>query len=446
MSRSSWVSALVVFALAATAAVLLLGFQQQLSSSWLTFGTHPQVLEQLDDSLEDLKTLGRLDPEQRALYRQRFEQTQQLRNRLEILSRSRQDLVRRYQQILGALFLAAAVVVAAAAVARHRLQAARLARLRSALEALAVGRTELEPVAVGGGTLGRIATMIESTSKVMARDRRRLAALDNLSSWQEAARRHAHEMRTPLTGASLELGRVISSLETSREPPGETALAAARSAEQELQRLGQFTRAFTSFARLPEPRRVLVDLGALVEEFVTTFGEAWPLLSLELRRPSSAAEGPWAKVDREMLRQVFVNLCDNSARAMEDMRREAGRVVISFSSVGEGGLEKVVGILVEDDGPGVAQELAPRLFEPYVSSRQVGEGMGLGLAICRKILLDHGGDLELLSARGELGGALFRLTLPREDSPASAAEASSRGGASSARKAALVASGPGEPR
>ena len=66
-----------------------------------------------------------------------------------------------------------------------------------------------------------------------------------------------------------------------------------------------------------------------------------------------------------------------------------------------------------DDGPGVAPELRARLFEPYVTSSPPGQGMGLGLAISRKILLDHGGDLEL---RESENGAAFRLLLPAEAS------------------------------
>jgi C4-dicarboxylate-specific signal transduction histidine kinase len=64
---------------------------------------------------------------------------------------------------------------------------------------------------------------------------------------------------------------------------------------------------------------------------------------------------------------------------------------------------------VADDGPGVAPDLRGRLFEPYTTSRRIGEGMGLGLAIARKILLDHGGDLELLAASA--AGTTFRLHL-----------------------------------
>ena len=65
---------------------------------------------------------------------------------------------------------------------------------------------------------------------------------------------------------------------------------------------------------------------------------------------------------------------------------------------------------VADDGPGVDEAVRGRLFEPYTTSRGIGEGMGLGLAISKKILLDHGGDLELVASSA--AGTTFRLTLP----------------------------------
>ena len=65
---------------------------------------------------------------------------------------------------------------------------------------------------------------------------------------------------------------------------------------------------------------------------------------------------------------------------------------------------------VYDNGPGIPEAIRPTLFEPYTTTRELGDGMGLGLAICRKILLDHGGDLELL--RTSVQGAAFRLSFP----------------------------------
>jgi len=67
-------------------------------------------------------------------------------------------------------------------------------------------------------------------------------------------------------------------------------------------------------------------------------------------------------------------------------------------------------IRVADDGPGIEEEVRSRLFEPYTTTRSIGDGMGLGLAISKKIMLDHGGDLELEDSSPE--GTAFRVSLP----------------------------------
>jgi signal transduction histidine kinase len=135
--------------------------------------------------------------------------------------------------------------------------------------------------------------------------------------------------------------------------------------------------------------------------------------------------------DRDLLRQVLVNLCDNSSQALAaasggEAAANGGAAVrgtVTFTLTpdgrpGRGGAtgwrdrtsSSVVALEVADDGPGIPGAVLPRLFEPYATTRRVGEGMGLGLAISRKILLDHGGDLEL--ARTSAAGSVFRLLLP----------------------------------
>jgi two-component system nitrogen regulation sensor histidine kinase NtrY len=224
------------------------------------------------------------------------------------------------------------------------------------------------------------------------RDRRRLAELQNLTMWQETARRHTHEMKTPLTAARLELTRLREAV-----PEGETRQT-ADSLGEELDRLGRFTRDLTSFARLPSPRLEIHDLGATVAEFAATFAQAWPL-ELGFVPP----DGPLrAAVDRELLRQALVNLCDNAAQA------GARNIRLRLAAAGP-----MIRFDVIDDGPGIAPEIRNRIFEPYVTTRRMGEGMGLGLAISKKILLDHGGDLELVETSAN--GTIFRLTVARKD-------------------------------
>lgn len=396
-------------ALVVTAAVVFQTFQRQLSKAWFTFGVHPDVMVLLDRSLEDQKHLARLDPVRSPQYRQRFEEVQALQARFRVLEYSRQEIVDRYENALLGLVSGIVLLAWLGYTARQIRQERRLTRLQSALGDLAAGRTDVTLGERGRDLIGRIALMIERASHIMARDRRRLASLENLSAWQEAARRHAHEMRTPLTAARLELRRLRELLDGGEgDPARRTELLQIRdSLDQDLERLGRFTEGFTSFGRLPRPRLETRDLGALVGELADLFAAAWPNLALELAPPGEPFP---VRVDPEMLRQVLVNLCDNSALAVRDR------------GIGKGGRGKVVFTLrrtdagtaldVADDGPGISPEVRPRLFEPYTTSRRIGEGMGLGLAISRKILLDHGGDLELLETSP--AGTTFRLQFPSE--------------------------------
>jgi two-component system nitrogen regulation sensor histidine kinase NtrY len=385
--------------LLAAAAILWL-FDRQIFGPWFRLGVQPEIVSALERSMADQKALARLDPGRREDYHARFETTQELLNHLRILEHNRTAITRRWETLLlAAVLLLLAAVGGLHLLRQSRLQA-RLERLRLALIALSDGQEDLEIGDRGRDTVGRIAGMIEETSRAMARDRKRLASLKNLSGWQETARRHAHEMRTPLTAARLELARLERLLEA---PESENARQVAVSVGEELERLGRFTQQFTSFARIPHPRPQVHDLGKVVEEFVGTFAAAWPNLELRFEAPGHPLP---AALDRDMLRQVLVNLCDNSSLALRGTEDGRGTVTLRAGESGRG-----VHLDVTDDGPGIAPEVRSRMFEPYATTRRVGEGMGLGLAISKKILLDHGGDLELVASSG--AGTTFRLTFPR---------------------------------
>lgn len=414
MSERAKITLTAALAMVAAAALIFYLFR---AGVWFAVGVHPEVMAALEHSLEDQRQLAEQDPAAEEAYRQRFETTGTLLQRLRIVEHNRERIARRYQQALLLVFAGAAILITGASVVRQSRREGRLRRLQGALAELVRGRTDVVVGERRGDLIGRIAAMIERTSRVMARDRRRLAALENLSAWQEAARRHAHEMRTPLTGARLELGRLNGLLQRETLRSAEEVRQAAQSAAQELERLGRFASAFTSFGRLPRPRPALCDLSALVGEFAATFEAAWPNLELVVEAGSPPEELS-VKADRDLLRQVLVNLCDNSSLALDG---RPGRVRFTLGRNPERRTADAILLDVADDGPGIDEAIRGRLFEPYTTSRGVGEGMGLGLAISKKILLDHGGDLELV--RSSAAGTTFRLTLP---APAPARDAPAR--------------------
>ena len=124
-------------------------------------------------------------------------------------------------------------------------------------------------------------------------------------------------------------------------------------------------------------------------------------------------------VDRQMLRRVLVNLVRNAVQAIRDAHKRKstpggdpdlppegviGQVVVSAQREGDGAR-----IVVEDDGPGIADSVRGRIFDPYFTTK--ADGTGLGLAIVKKVVVEHGGEIEATSSR-RLGGARFVLRLP----------------------------------
>ncbi len=113
---------------------------------------------------------------------------------------------------------------------------------------------------------------------------------------------------------------------------------------------------------------------------------------------------PKVKTDRVQLQQVIVNLVLNAIEALQST--PSGRRMLTIRT--RRADDKFAEVSVTDSGGGIAAELRPRIFEPFVTSKATG--MGLGLAICRTIIEAHGGEIRAENAPG--GGAVFRFTLP----------------------------------
>lgn len=352
IAKVKFAGPLTVATLAASTILFYL-LVHQVSNVWLDVAMSPQVRAALQQSLDDQKRLNDLDPANGANYRSRFEATRTLLNRIEVIRINREAMLDRFETVMVFVF---------------------------------------------GATLGSVALLTWLRYRA-ARDRERREFSARLRGWQEAARRHAHEIRGPLTAARIEVERLVD-LARSHGAAAE-AERLWESVVDELDRLALYTREFSGFGALAQPVLRREPLHEVVTEFVTTFQNAWPELTI------APPVGPavTACLDRDLLRQVLVNLCANSAHAVA-----SGGGHVRFSIARERGRAH---LYVSDDGAGIPQSLRSRIFDPYVTTRRVGEGMGLGLAISRKIMLDHGGDLELVSTSSE--GTSFRLTFTTEE-------------------------------
>lgn len=114
---------------------------------------------------------------------------------------------------------------------------------------------------------------------------------------------------------------------------------------------------------------------------------------------------PLAPVDRTQIQQVLVNLIRNAIEAMADSERSELTLTAARSD------EETIGIAVADSGPGIPDDVASRLIQPFITTKR--QNMGLGLSICRSIVGAHGG--QLWHEPGASGGTVFRFTVPTVD-------------------------------
>jgi two-component system, LuxR family, sensor kinase FixL len=210
----------------------------------------------------------------------------------------------------------------------------------------------------------------------------------------------AHEVNQPLTAATyyLDAGRML--LDRGNGPVTERVRADLDKAAEEVERAAQLDRRLREFGRKGESERRPAPIGKLVDEAaaLALIGARDHGIKVQFR---IAPELPEVAVDRIQVQQVVVNLIRNAVEAMESERRE---LTVSAAPDEEGG----VAIRVADTGPGLAPEVAERLFQPFVTTKP--QGMGIGLSICRSIVEAHGGELR--AEPNPRSGTVFAFSLP----------------------------------
>lgn len=205
----------------------------------------------------------------------------------------------------------------------------------------------------------------------------------------------AHEIRNPLTSIKM---LVQAGLE---DADGLTP-DDLRVIEAEVRRTERSLQVFLDFARPPKPERRPTALTPLVRGVVELIRGRAERQRVEVN-VDAPPDGVIATIDGEQLRQVIVNLSLNALDAMPT----GGTLAVSVHAQSPESVE----VEVTDTGSGIPAELLPRLFQPFVSTKDTG--LGLGLVVSRRIVEDHGGTIAAVNRPG--GGARFRITLPTGD-------------------------------
>jgi two-component system nitrogen regulation sensor histidine kinase NtrY len=222
-----------------------------------------------------------------------------------------------------------------------------------------------------------------------------LVRIQKQATWKEAAQRVAHEIKNPLTPIRLMAERLKRKL-AAGEPAPPDVQGSLDTILEEVDNLKSMLDAFSQFARMPLPNPQPFDL----RETFAHLEEVYRGLHPSLRFAFAVAEGfPPLRADRELVRRALVNLLDNAAEAC----RMEGEVRVGASVEGRWAVLRVA-----DTGPGVPDERKERIFQPYVSNK--GRGSGMGLSIVDRIARDHGGSVRV--SDNDPRGAVFTLLLP----------------------------------
>jgi two-component system, NtrC family, nitrogen regulation sensor histidine kinase NtrY len=227
----------------------------------------------------------------------------------------------------------------------------------------------------------------------LRRNRERLVYLTQMSSWQSLARKTAHELKNSLTPIRLTVEEMVA-----RQPHADPAFMqqAAQIVISEIETLERRVRAFSEFASEPPVDPEPIDINALVAERISLLGPGHP--RTEYRRRFDE-RGPRVYAGADLVKGILTNLLENAADAAG-----SGGAVLTITRQQD---DQVI-VEVHDSGPGLGSEASRTLFEPTITFKK--HGMGLGLSIARKNALLSGGDITLVT--GELAGAAFRVVLP----------------------------------
>ncbi len=299
-----------------------------------------------------------------------------------------------------------------------------VARLIEAVERVETAATELPPLGEAGSELAALHKAIDRMRLRSETERRELGerhealqeAHDELLQAKRVAQRAEHLAGVGRLAAGIahEVGNPLSALlgfvqllRTGRIPEDKQAEVLDR-LENELERIRGIVGGLLTYARPARPTLTAVDLRRVIEPTVALVhaDKAFRAVTIE---QEIAADLPLALCDEGGLRQVLVNLCLNAAEACQN--KEGSRVLVTAKL--EAG--RVV-LAVDDSGPGVSQDVTETLFEPFVTTKEVGKGTGLGLSVCQGIVQSWDGELSV--AVSDLGGARFEVNMAKAVSEA----------------------------
>jgi nitrogen fixation/metabolism regulation signal transduction histidine kinase len=301
------------------------------------------------------------------------------------------------RRLVWTLVAALGLALAALAFLTARTLAAQMTKpldeLSGALARVAAGDLDTRVAARGAREIRVLGAAFNAMTERLADAREQLRAAEREAAWRDVARRLAHEFKNMLTPMSLSLHRLRRRSETVAEDQRQAVAESLESLDRGVDQLARLAEQFAQYARLPEPRFEQIDLSEVTRQAASLHDH--PGVDVVPRMgPPLPVRGDSLLLSRA-IHNLLLNACEASPPGTQvevSTRVEDGQAMVE----------------VLDRGTGMPAEVERRAFEPYVSTKQ--RGSGLGLSLVRDIAAQHGGTV-LLENR-EQGGARACLRLP----------------------------------
>lgn len=358
--------------------MLTLAVVPQLASYWLldevlqsAIGliVKPKSQQLLLHYQHDLKTLKRLDPENEEAYKVRFLQAND-----ELMVYEQAELV---QQVLRDSFLTYYLILFIGVLLLSVLTAFWLIR----------------QVALSYKSL-----VIRDVQKA-----EKLRDLTYFDQWQTIAGKLAHEINNPLTPIEVMVSNLSRTYRTANcDEFAKNLIDTNALVREEVKKLKDMVSHFSRFSKLPEPQLQRCNFVDYCVGFIEQYQQTWPNVVLQFSRSDDVDE-TLVDIDYLLFNQCLINLVNNAVQANQEKTKLAVTLSVSPKCSGE------VTLVVQNDGCSIKAEDSEAIFQMYYSSKSVETNMGLGLAIVRKIIFDHGGNIYCLPTSD---GAAFEITLP----------------------------------
>lgn len=243
----------------------------------------------------------------------------------------------------------------------------------------------------------RLTTAIDSSYVIVFDDITHLLQAERQAAWGEVARRLAHEIKNPLTPIQLSAERMQHKLsEKLDEHDAKLLQRATQTIVSQVAAMKNMVSDFADYARAPAPKLALLDMHQLLNEVMGLYEANSSPITLQL-----GADHTWLNGDATRLRQVVHNLLHNAHDALQQV--EHPRIVLSTAST-----HSEFHLMVSDNGSGIQEQVLARIFEPYMTTK--ARGTGLGLPIVKKIVEEHGGRIAIENKAS--GGTQVIVSLP----------------------------------